>query len=66
MFNKKHLSGIGKLEFLGGNQILLNDEYGGFCLMYSATHGEEDKKNMPNPMDEEQFIKNFDEMFNNG
>ena len=66
MFNKKHLSGIGKLEFLGGNQIILNDEYGGFCLMYSATHGEEDKKNMPNPMDEEQFIENFDEMFNNG
>ena len=32
--------------------------------MYSAVHGEEDKKNMPNPMDEEQFIENFDKIFN--
>ena len=65
MFNNKHLTGIGTLQFLGANQIILNDEFGGFCLMYSATHGEEDKKNMPNPMDEENFVENFDEIFNN-
>ena len=65
MFNDKHLTGIGTLQFLGANQIILNDEFGGFCLMYSATHGEEDKKNMPNPMDEENFVENFDEIFNN-
>ena len=65
MFNDKHLTGIGTLQFLGANQMILNDEFGGFCLMYSATHGEEDKKNMPNPMDEENFIENFDEIFNN-
>ena len=64
MFNEKHLTGIGKLEFLGANQIILTDEYAGICLMYSAVHGEEDKKNMPNPMDEEQFIENFDKIFN--
>ena len=56
MFNDKHLTGIGTLQFLGANQMILNDEFGGFCLMYSATHGEEDKKNMPNPMDEENFV----------
>jgi hypothetical protein len=33
--------------------------------MYQAIHGEEDKQKMPNPRDEEEFIKNFDAMFNN-
>ena len=65
MFNDKHLTGIGTLQFLGANQMILNDEFGGFCLMYAATHGEEDKKDMPNPMDEENFVENFDEIFNN-
>lgn len=65
MFNKKHLTGIGKVEFLGMNQIILNEEYAGLSLMYIAIHGEEDKKKMPNPTDEEQFIKDFDELYNN-
>lgn len=64
MFNDKHLTGIGKLQFLGANQILLTDEFAGICIQYEAIHGEEDKKNMPNPMDEEQFIENFNELFN--
>ena len=65
MFNDKHLTGIGKLEFLGANQIILTDEFAGVCLMYQAIHGEEDKQKMPNPRDEEEFVKNFDAMFNN-
>jgi hypothetical protein len=64
MFDGKHLTGIGELQFLGANQMILTDEYAGLCLMYSATHGEEDKKKMPNPMDEEQFQENFDKIFN--
>lgn len=64
MFNDQHLTGIGKLEFLGANQMILNDEYAGLCVMYSAIHGEEDKKGMPNPVDEEDFIANYDAMFN--
>lgn len=59
MFNKKHLTGIGKLEFLGANQIILTDEFAGLCLMYQAIHGEEDKKFMPNPQDEIQFLKDY-------
>ena len=55
MFDKKHLTGIGKLEFLGATQIIPNNEYGGLCLMYAAIHGEEDRKFMPNPADEEKF-----------
>ena len=62
MFNDKHLTGIGKLEFLGANQMILTDEYAGLCLMYSAIHGEEDKKNMENPKDQEQFEKDFKEL----
>ena len=63
-FDKTHLSGIGELEFLGANQMILNDEYAGLCLMYAAIHGEEDKKFMPNPADEEQFVLDFNKMFN--
>lgn len=64
MFNGKHLTGIGELEFLGANQMILTDEYAGLCVMYQAIHGEEDKKKMPNPNDEEAFIANFDAIFN--
>ena len=64
MFNDKHLTGIGTLEFLGANQMILTDEYAGLCLMYQAIHGEEDKQKMPNPKNEEEFIANFDAMFN--
>ena len=64
MFNGKHLTGIGELNFLGASQIILNEEYAGVSLMYSAIHGEEDKKKMPNPMDQEQFEKDFNELFN--
>lgn len=59
MFNGKHLTGIGELNFLGANQIILTDEFAGLCLMYSAVHGEEDKKFMPNPKDEEQFMEDW-------
>ena len=65
MFNNKRLTGIGEIEFLGANQIILTDEFAGLCLIYRAVHGEEDKKNMPNPADEEQFLENFDILFNN-
>lgn len=64
MLNHKRLTGIGELEFLTMTQSVLTDEYGICCLMYRAVHGEEDKKYMPNPADEEQFVENFDNMFN--
>ena len=65
MFNDKHLTGIGTLEFLGANQMILTDEYAGLCLMYQAVHGEEDKKGMLNPLEEEAYALNFDALFNN-
>lgn len=66
MLDKKRLTGIGKIEFQGAKQVILNDEYAGLCMLYRAVHGEEDKKNMPNPEDDEQFIKEFKEMMQNG
>lgn len=66
MFNLKKLTGIGYLEFMGGTQIVLNDEFAGLCLMYRTVHGGEDEKYMPTYPDknsgkikEEQFIKEF-------
>ena len=64
MLNGKKLTGIGTLEFLGANQMILTDEFAGLCLMYNAIHGEEDKKKMLNPMSEEQMIENFNKIFN--
>ena len=62
MFNEKHLTGIGKLKFLGANQMILTDEYAGLCLMYQAIHGDEDKKNMQNPRDQKQFELDYKEL----
>ena len=59
IFDNKKLTGLGRLEFLGASQIVLTDEYAGLCLMYRAVHGEEDKKNMPNPNGEERFLEDF-------
>lgn len=64
IFNNTHLTGIGTLQFLGCNQLLLNEEFAGVSLMYAAVHGEEDKKGMLNPQEEAQFIKDFNEMYN--
>ena len=64
MFNNAKMTGIGELKFLGANQIILTDEYAGLCLMYAAVHGEEDKKFMPNPADEEQFLEDFKDYIN--
>jgi hypothetical protein len=64
MFNNKRLTGIGKVDFVGANRLILNDEFAGICLMYQAVHGEEDRQKMPNPRDEEDFVNNFNKIFN--
>lgn len=65
LFNNKHLSGIGTLEFLGASQIILNDEFAGITLMYSAVHADDDQKNSPNAKDQKDMDANFDAIFNN-
>jgi hypothetical protein len=64
MLDHQRLTGIGKLEFMGANQIILNDTFAGLSLMYRAVQGEEDKVGMPNPANEEEYIKAFNELFN--
>ena len=64
MFDEQRLTGIGKLEFIGANQIILTDEYAGLCVMYKAIHGEEDKKGTLNPADQKELDSNFNAMFN--
>ena len=64
LFNNQKMTGIGELQFLGANQVILTDEFAGLCLMYQAIHGEEDKKYMPNPNEEKDFIVDFDQIFN--
>lgn len=64
MFNNKHLTGIGTLQFLGMANTSMTTEYGGVTLLYKAIHGGEDKKKMPNPADEQAFIDDFNAMYN--
>lgn len=64
MFNNKHLTGIGTLQFIGATQIVLTDEFCGLCLMYEAIHGGEDKKKAENPMVQADIEANFNKIFN--
>jgi hypothetical protein len=32
--------------------------------MYQAIHGEEDKKNLSNPIENDKFVKEFNELWN--
>ncbi len=62
MLDKKHLTGIGQLNFVGAQQIILTNEFAGLCLLYDTIHGGEDKKYMPNPADEQMFIEDYFKM----
>lgn len=65
MLDKQHLTGIGTLNFLGAVQLVINNEFGGLCLMYEAIHGGEDKKHLPSPNQEERFLQDFQDMMDN-
>ncbi len=70
LFNNQHLTGIGTFQFLGCNQIILNDEFAGLTLMYRAIHGGEDKnynldqRDLLDPAEEKQFNEEFNKIFN--
>lgn len=42
ILNKAKLSGIGTLQFIGMNELVLDETLSGYCLMYAATHGADD------------------------
>lgn len=43
ILNNSRLSGIGILNFLGCNELILNEDLAGYTLMYRAVHGNDDK-----------------------
>ena len=66
MINRKRLTGIGTVEFLGANQIVLSDEFAGLSLMYQVIHGYdgEDSKYANKPGEQESINSNWNKMFN--
>lgn len=51
MLNGQHLTGIGELQFLGADQDIYDEEYGGITLKYLAIRGHEDEVNPLKPID---------------
>ena len=43
ILNGCKLSGIGKFQFAGCDELVLDNNLSGYCLMYSATHGSDDE-----------------------
>ena len=64
MFNNQHLSGLGHLNFLGAKQMSVNDTCAGLTLFYLAVHGDEDKQDFVQESANNQFIAEFNEMWN--
>ena len=64
MLKQQKLTNIGKLEFTGANNYNYSEEFMGIGMSFHAIHGGEDRVGMPNPMDEEEFIKDFNELYN--
>lgn len=64
MLDKQHLTGIGKLEFMGANHLIIDDEFAGISLIYNTIHGEEDKKGQVNPANDKKFEEEFNQIFN--
>ena len=42
ILNNTKLSGIGKFQFAGCNELVLGETLSGYCLVYTATHGADD------------------------
>ena len=64
MFNGKHLTGIGTLEFEDAFPTSYGENLAGISLSYKAIHGDEDKNNLPNPIENDKFIDEFNKTWN--
>lgn len=42
--NETRLSGIGTLQFMGAQEVVLNEYLGGMLIRYRATHGSDDRE----------------------
>lgn len=43
ILNNSKLTGIGELQFLGCNELILSENLAGYTLMYKAIHGSDDR-----------------------
>lgn len=43
ILNKSKLTGIGELNFMGCNELILDEVLSGYTLSYRAIHGSDDK-----------------------
>ena len=43
LLNNAKLSGIGTLDFVGCNELILNEDLAGYTLIYRAIHGNDDR-----------------------
>ena len=43
ILNNCKLSGIGTFNFMGCNELMLEEDFSGYTLIYQATHGSDDK-----------------------
>jgi hypothetical protein len=43
ILNGAKLSGIGRFEFAGSSEVIIDEHLSGYTLMYRATHGNDDK-----------------------
>lgn len=43
ILNNAKLSGIGTLQFMGGQELVFDENFSGYQLLYLATHGSDDK-----------------------
>lgn len=64
MFADFKLTNFGRIKFVAADTINISDEFGGLCLMYQVIHGGEDKKNPENPVESQNIIANFNQIFN--
>ena len=46
ILNKSKLSGIGTLQFLGANEVVLDEDLSGYLLRYAAIHGSDDQETL--------------------
>ena len=42
LLNNKKLTGIGVLNFIGANELILNEDWAGYTMMFRAVHGDDD------------------------
>lgn len=43
ILDRQKLTGIGETRFIGGDRLVLNEQYMGLTLLYRVVHGDEDK-----------------------